>query len=228
MQDKKEFKVKLGDIIQLQRIPDDGQERMNARIIGHARNQSIIISAPRVEGRLPMLREGQRFVVRMLQGSRVSAFESEVLKYLITPYPHVHLSQPEDVESIVVRGARRVETSLVVSVQAEHVEPDTTPGSANMLNTSATGALIQTDHQLGEPGDKMIISLELTVASIQKYLRIAAIIRNLSTPAQRLQEGSKDTSNLFRHGVEFLNVNDEQRLILSAFIHEQIVLQMEE
>ncbi|HEY9051076.1 MAG TPA: flagellar brake protein, partial [Gammaproteobacteria bacterium] len=167
MRDKIDFRVKLGDLVQLQFIPEDGRDRLNAKIIGHAPNKSLIISAPSVGGKLPILKENQPFVVRMLQGSRVYGFQSVVLKYYTLPYPHLHLKQPENIECIQVRGAQRVNTSLVISV---HTADDKT-FSVTMLNTSASGGLLQAREVLGKLNDRVSISLELNISGIQKYLR---------------------------------------------------------
>ncbi len=219
MQDKNSFKVRLGDKVQLQFIPEDSRERLNARVIGHMPGKALIISAPSVNGKLILLRENQHFVVRMLRGNQVYGFNSEVLKYYTVPYPHVHLSQPADIESITVRGSRRVNTTLVVSVK----DPQGKTVSATMLNTSATGALIKCGKPLGELNDVLQISIELTVSGIQKYLRFEATIRNLTQPEQ-----SQIDDTDYRYGVQFGELDDDQRLLLNAFVHEQLVLEMEE
>lgn len=219
MQDKKTFKVKLGDGVQLQFIPEDNRERLNAKVIGHMPGRALIITAPSVGGKLTILRENQRFVVRMLRGNQIFGFESEVLKYYTLPYPHVHLSQPKEIESITVRGSRRVNTELVTSVKG----PGDAQVSATMLNTSATGALIRCHQALGELNDNLQISLELSISGIQKYLRFHAVIRNLTQPGS----GTEDDKD-YRYGVQFHDLDDDQRLMLNAFVHEQIVQQMED
>jgi len=222
MEDKKEFKVKLGDPIQLQFVPLDGRERLTAKVIGHSPNKSLIISAPSVNGKLPLLKENQPFVVRMLQGNDVYGFESSIIKYYSVPYPHVHLRHPTDIECITVRGSRRVETEIVVSVTTAS-NPDKSL-SISMLNTSATGALLQTKKELGKLDDELNISIELEIASIKKYLRIKAIVRNISTPEDR----DDDEDMLNKYGVQFLDLNDEQKLVINAYVYEQIVIHMQE
>jgi len=217
MEDKKDFKVKLGDLVQLQFIPLDGRERLTAKVIGHSPNKSIIISAPSVNGKCPLIKENQPFVVRMLQGNDVYGFESSVLKYYSIPYPHVHLSQPKDLECITVRGSQRVETEIVVSVTTRQA-PDKVL-SISMLNTSATGALLQTKIELGKIRDELNISIELIIANIKKYLRIKAIIRNISTP-------DEEDDKLNKYGVEFLELTDDQKLVINAYVYEQIVIHM--
>ena len=223
MDDKNVFKVKLGDPVQLQFVPDDGRERLSAKIIGHAPNKSLIISAPvGSTGKLALLRENQPFVIRMLQGNRIYGFESEILKYYTLPYPHVHLSHPKEVESIVVRGARRIDTTnLVVSVQ---FDAQKTPVSATLRNISMSGALMQCKQALGKLDDKISFSIELEISGMQKYLRINAIIRNLSTPEDRKDDADKN----FRHGLQFLELDEDQRLYITAYVHEQTIKQLED
>lgn len=225
--EKVDFKVKLGDHIQLQFIPEDGRERMGAKVIGHAPGKSLIISAPQASGGMPILREGQYFVIRMLQGSKVLGFESSVLKYATVPYPHVHLSQPKSVESIVVRGSRRVNTQLVVSVLKDGSDK---PLSASMLNTSVSGTLLQTDSPIGGLNEKLSISVELTVAGFQKYIRITGIIRNVSAPEDQTAQGNnnEEQDKIFRYGLEFIDLDEEDQLILHGYVHEQLVSQMED
>lgn len=219
---KKDFRVNLGDPIQLQFIPEDNRERLSAKVIGHVQGASLIISAPRVNGKLPLLKENQPFIVRMLQGNNVYGFESAILKYYSIPYPHVHLSHPKDVECIVVRGSRRVETEVIVSVSNN--ANDEKPISVSMLNTSATGALLQSKTVLGELNDELTISIELEVVNIKKYLRIKAIIRNVSTPEDR----DDKTDLLNKYGVQFMDLSEDQKLIVNAYVYEQIVQHMED
>ena len=221
--EKTDFKVKLGEQIQLQYIPEGGRERLNAKVIGHAPGKSLIITAPRVSGSAPLLREGQYFVIRMLQGSKVYGFESSVLKYFATPYPHVHLSQPSSVECIVVRGSRRVTSQHIVSVQKVNSEDAV---SATMINTSVTGTLLKADIPLGQMENKLDISVELLVAGFQKYIRVTGIIRNVSKPEDRDEDQEND--NAYRYGIEFLNVDEEDQLILHGYVYEQIVNQIED
>ena len=93
-----------------------------------------------------------------------------------------------------------------------------------MLNTSATGALIQCHQAVGELEDELLISLELQISSMQKYLRIRAVIRNLILPENNEESADDD----YRYGVQFVELDEDQRLILNAYVHEQVVLQLEE
>jgi len=221
MHQKPAFRVHLGDPVQLQFIPDDSRDRLSARVIGYSPGNSLIISAPRVNGKLTFLKEHQPFIVRMMQGNDVYGFESTVLKYYSSPFPHVHLRHPRDIERITVRSSRRVDTELLVLVKLA-ADPERSL-SASMINSSATGALLQLKAPLGELEDELSISLELVIAGITRYLRIKAIIRNITLP-----DDSDNGNQLYKYGVQFNELNDEQTLLINAYVYEQIVLQMED
>jgi len=232
-ENKTEFKVKLGDLVQMQFIPEDGRERLNAKVIGHSPNRSLIISAPKAGGTFPLLRENQLFVIRMLQGNKVYGFESEVLKYYNTPYPHIHLSHPKDVECITVRSSRRVSSQQVVSIHLESANENDAPISGNMVNSSVTGTLLQSDCELGELKDTLEISVELIIAGIRKYIRITGIIRNISTPEDRRAEFGNSKENpeddgIYKYGVEFIDLDEDDQLVLHGYVYEQIVKKMED
>lgn len=216
MEEKSDLKVKLGDIVQLQYIAFSDRERLNAKVIGYAPNKSLILSAPVVMGSAPFLQEKQKFIVRMMRGSQVYAFESVVLKYLTSPYSHVHMSQPEKIEAIQVRNARRVNTEIIISVQKQGSDNQL---PATMLNTSLTGALIKTDKPLAENGDQLVISAEFVFNDFQKYLRLNAIVRNVTV---------SDNNETYRYGVEFQNLDNDQKLILHGYVYDLIVREMEE
>ncbi|MDH5766236.1 MAG: flagellar brake protein [Gammaproteobacteria bacterium] len=216
MRDKPVLKAKHGDLVQLQYAPPlVDAERLNARLIGYVTGKSLILSAPTVSGTTPFLQEKQKFIVRMMCGSQVYAFESEILKYLTSPYTHVHLSYPQSIETMQVRNAQRVNTEITVSVQLSE-SGDSMP--ATMLNTSLTGALIKTDKINAKKGDTLIISAEFPFYEFKKYLRLTAVIRNVTTVAE---------NQSFRYGVEFLDIDDDQKLILHGYVYDQLVTQLE-
>lgn len=222
MTEKQNFNVKLGDLIQLQFVPQNGRERLTAKVIGYSPKKSIIISAPSVNGKLPLLKEHQPFVVRMLQGNNVYGFESSVLKYYSVPYPHLHLSHPTELECITVRDSRRIDTEIVVSTTT--ISEPNKHITTSMLNTSATGALLQCKKELGLLDDELNISVEFEIAGIKKYLRLKAIIRNISTPDDN--DNSDDPLN--KYGVQFLDMTDDQALVINAYVYEQIVIHMKD
>ena len=98
--------LQIGDVLQLQFAPpSENVERFAATLIGFVPGQSLVITTPRKNARPIIVRDGQSFTVRMLQGSNIFGFVAQVLNASSKPYPHLHLSYPSDVESAVVRNA---------------------------------------------------------------------------------------------------------------------------
>jgi len=64
-----------------------------------------------------LLQDGVQFVVRSLSGKSVLAFQAEVMKSCMVPYPYVHLRIQRMPERMVVRNAHRVHVKLIASVR---------------------------------------------------------------------------------------------------------------
>ncbi|MET0026173.1 MAG: flagellar brake protein [Candidatus Thiodiazotropha sp.] len=205
--------LQIGDVLQLQFAPpSENQDRFSATLIGFLPNQSLVITTPRKSGNPIIVREGQSFTVRMLQGSNIFGFVSRVLQVSSKPYPHLHLAYPGEVESAVVRNAPRVPTEL----QATLIRP----GGANqeehypviISDISSTGARVIDRKKLGEVGSVIQISQTLAVCGGEDILKVLAVIRNI-------REIPDASGNLrYLHGVEFRGLNRFQQLILCSYV----------
>ncbi len=65
------LKLQVGDMVQLQRVSPEHDDRFNVRVIGYLTGQSLLVTAPTINGKVQIIRDGQGFVVRMLHGSDV-------------------------------------------------------------------------------------------------------------------------------------------------------------
>ncbi|MET0089516.1 MAG: flagellar brake protein [Candidatus Thiodiazotropha sp.] len=205
--------LQIGDVLQLQfASPSENQDRFSATLIGFLPNQSLVITTPRKSGNPIIVREGQSFTVRMLQGSNIFGFVSRVLQVSSKPYPHLHLAYPGEVESAVVRNAPRVSTELQVTLIR--------PGGANqeehypviISDISSTGARVIDRKKLGEVGSVIQISQTLAVCGGEDVLKVLAVIRNI-------REVPDASGNLrYLHGVEFRGLNRFQQLILCSYV----------
>ena len=94
--------LQIGDVLQLQFVPpSEIMDRYAATLIGYLPGQSLIITTPRKQGNPILVREGQAFTVRMLQGSNVFGFNARVLKISSKPFPYLHLAYPAEVANPV-------------------------------------------------------------------------------------------------------------------------------
>jgi c-di-GMP-binding flagellar brake protein YcgR len=209
--------LQLGDVLQLQFAPpSDIQDRYATKLIGLMSGQSLIITAPRKQGKTIMVREGQAFTVRMLQGSNIFGFVARVLKVSAKPFPYLHLAYPNDVETAVVRNAPRVSTEIHATT-SKPLEGDTTEQAVIIADISTTGARVMHSQQLGEVGTVIQVTHPIPVCGGEDILKVMGMIRNVREVTQ--EKGRP----VFMHGIEFRGLTRFQELLLCAYVSGGIV-----
>ncbi len=208
-----EFKHCIGNSIQLQFYPGNEDDRHYVRFLGFQQGKSIIVTTPRVDGVALRVDNEQKFIVRMVSGNSAKGFTSTTIHSTSRPYPHLHLTYPETLESITVRKAERIECSLIVSVQNEMPGKMDQEGiSASMDNISTAGAQLTTPEIIGDVGDDISITCKVNVAAMPQYLNISGVIRRHNVHGDKNQ-----------FGIEFLMPENHDKLVLHAFIYEQML-----
>lgn len=202
----------VGSPLQLQAIGTADSPRYQVRTIGYLPGSSLVITTPQQDGRVALVRSGQVFNVRMLRGDTVMGFTAQALKVTNTPYPHVHLSYPKEIERIVVRNARRV--SAGINAQARNINdgPDGPKRVVSFVDLSMTGAKLAAERPLGAVGESLHLNFEIEVAGKLEQLSLLGTIRNL---AVRDRENIGDGYN---HGVQFTKLNRFQQLLLHGWV----------
>jgi c-di-GMP-binding flagellar brake protein YcgR len=204
--------LQVGDVLQLQFAPpSDIQDRYATTLIGLLPGQSLIITAPRKQGKTIMVREGQAFTVRMLQGSNIFGFVARVLKVSAKPFPYLHLAYPDDVETVVVRNAPRVSTEIHATV-SKPLEGDTTEQAVIIADISNTGARVMHSEKLGEVGTVIQVTHPVLVCGGEDTLKAMGVIRNVRDMKQ--EKGDP----VFVHGIEFRGLTRFQELLLCAYV----------
>lgn len=210
--------LEIGEIIQLQLMAPGVTERHPVKVIGCLPGHSIIVSTPEHRGKVILVREGQRFAVRMLTGGSVYGFVSSVLRSTTQPYPYLHLSYPTAIESTVVRNAPREPIQIEALVRnTKEPRDDAHRVPAQLVDLSNTGACLSVSSRFAEIGDMLELQMRLKVYQVEEDLAIAADVRNLSPP-----EGGKegDSGSSYRYGVEFRTLNAYQKLLIYSFVLE--------
>ena len=211
-----ELKHSIGDTLQLQFSPGNAEDRYYVKLIGFLENKSIVVTTPRLDGSALKIQTDQLFIVRMISGNSAQGFTATALHSTTRPYPHMHLTYPKDLESITVRKAERVNCKLIVTVQNEEPERSLGDGkSASMEDISTAGSQLFTAESIGKKGDTITINSKVSVADIEQYLTISGVIRRVVEP---VEEGVK-----FEYGVEFILLEDKDKLLLHGFVYEQMM-----
>ncbi|MCW8899291.1 MAG: flagellar brake protein [Gammaproteobacteria bacterium] len=211
-----DLRQNVGDTLQLQFSPNKKDERFYVKLIGFLENKSILVTTPRSDGVPLRIPAEQKFIVRMISGNSAQGFSAQAIHATSHPYPHLHLTYPKDLESITVRKAERVNCKLIVTVQNVESENTTADGrSASMQDISTAGSQLLSNDTLGEVGDTITINSKVNVADIEQYLTISGKIR-------RAVEKENSKSGKYEYGIEFILLEDKDKLLLHGFVYEQM------
>jgi c-di-GMP-binding flagellar brake protein YcgR len=205
-----DVKWTVGETLYLQSA-DHSEIRYNVRLIGFVKNKTVFVTAPMLEGKFEFIREGQTFIARAFAGKKAFAFVCSAVKSMHVPHPYLLLSYPRQVRCTVVRRGIRAQVKLIAALAIEN--PPRVIG-ATLTDLSTGGASCATKEPVGQHGDVIRIKFKVHVADNDEYLDLAAILRSVA--ASENGEGVK-------HGFEFLDVSVQEKLILSAFVHQTVV-----
>jgi hypothetical protein len=204
-----------GTALQLQLTVPEKAPRHMVRLIGSLPAGSLVVTTPTVNGKVQLVREGQRFNVRVLKGERVVGFIAQVLFVALKPYAHLHLEYPSEFEQIVIRNASRVRTELPAQVQNAGDSGDKAGlKPATIIDLSETGAGLATSEALGRSGDMLQLQFKLYVSGGEETLSVMAEICS-STP--------REDAKGFVSGVAFRAMNRFQQVLLHAWVTRRLL-----
>lgn len=205
-----EVRWQIGETLYLQ-LQDNSTVRYSVKLIGFVKGKTVFVSAPTLDGKFELIRDGQSFIVRAFAGKKAYAFIAAAVKSVHTPHPYLHLSYPKQLRCTVVRQTARVTVRLIVAIVLG--EPERTAAGV-ITDLSMGGASAVAKNPLGRKGESGTVKVKLHVADQDSFLVLQAILRSVA-PAEGV-EG-------YRHGFEFIEVTAHDRLILSAFVHQTLV-----
>ncbi len=217
-----DIQLRIGESLQLQSNLEQSQGRYYVKLIGYNKGRSLLVSAPMVDGRVQLIRDGQTFVVRAFSGKSVYAFSASVLKSTSTPYSYLHLTYPAEVRGIVVRRGSRADVKVIAAaVRTSSGDEASIPGL--ITNISTNGCLFQSRTCMGQKGDAVTVKFKTVVNEVETYLVLDGVIR-MVTSLQLSESSAPET----QHGVEFLKFQAQDKVSLSAFVYQELLHQVAE
>ncbi|MDY6891984.1 MAG: flagellar brake protein [Pseudomonadota bacterium] len=194
------------------------RQRFTVQLIGLKKNQSLLVTRPKLTSP-GLLHAGTRFTARLMSGNYLCSFETRLLQVQSQPFPYWHLAYPKQVELRRVRQHTRVAVNLAVRIEADECA---LPGSGAAITAccrdlSLSGARIDAARALGQPGDALFVTARVSVAGMDQMLLLPARICSQQQSAAGLLAA-------FSHGVEFIDLEEETRLVLAGFIYQQQLL----
>lgn len=215
-----ELKLTYGYPLQLQTAMSLGQpERFSCRLIGCLPGRSVLLSVPKQSGKLIKFRIGQKIVVRLMIDNGIGIFACTVESQTQDPYPILHLSYPESVTFKGIRGATRIVVREKVNVMNIATE-GTHKVSGFISDMSISGARVELGSDIAEIGDTLELRGQVDIRDVTRDLILTGIVRSRVDPTDNLDEGV-----LVSYGLEFIKQSDDQRLVMYAYVFNQMALQ---
>ncbi len=213
-----DMNLTYGCPLQLQSSNSAGQpERFSCRLIGCLPGRSILLSVPKVGGKLIRFRSGQKIVTRLMVDNGIGIFASVVETQTADPYPILHIAYPENVSFKGIRGATRVAIRVPVAIVNLTTESDNIrPGA--IIDISISGARIEVVGKVGEIGNSLQLSLKVNIAGITRDLSVESIIRSRVEPEPKV--GGQEEA--VTYGIQFTESNEDRLLLLYAYVYSQI------
>ncbi len=209
---EKILNLHVGNTLQLQRVSPEFTDRYTVTLIGYFEGRGLIVTTPLVHEKVQFIKEGMRFAVRILHGSKVMGFISVVTHSATKPYPHLHLSYPEDIESLAVRNAERINTNLPAMVRnTQDADDEDSWQPALVKDLSMTGARLESLEPLGKRGDRLVLKFEVDVCGEKEQITVLTDICNRSLVSHL---GDPDDSR-YCCGISFQQVNRFQEVMLN-------------
>lgn len=209
-----DIRLQIGDALQLQGMT--GQERYYVKLIGYTPGGSVLVSTPTLDGRVQLMREGQGFIARAFSGRSAFAFNTAVHRVCNVPYPYLHLSFPKIIEGVAVRREARVRLRVIASVTSGSGSGEPVP--AVISDLSPSGARIEAREALADKGDTLQVSFRLRFDQDDAYFVSDAIVRSV----RREHRGAEYSELQVMHGVEFVGMQPNERLLLRTLILQRL------
>ncbi len=211
-----DMKLIYGYPLQLQTSNGAGQpERFSCRLIGCLPGRSILLSVPKLAGKLVRFRAGQKVVARLMVDNGIGIFVSVVDVQTADPYPILHISYPDNVSFKGIRGATRVAIDEPVQMRNLNTPSDEIL-QGSVVDVSVTGARIEAMSDFGEIGNKIQVTMRVGVANIIRDLSLEAFIRSSG------EVDPQNAESVVAYGVEFIEPDEDRRLLLYAYVYAQI------
>lgn len=214
-----ELKPQVGEKLQLELRSPAG--RVSSTLLGFKEGASLMVTMATGGGRAPMVKEGQRLTARMICGNYIAAFSTRILKIHHTPFSYWHLEYPTQLEVRRIRKHTRVPVNLRVSM--DEFEEGSSPAGVwpchgFCTDISLVGACIEVSSPLGRVGDQLYVTLRVSVADIDQVILAPVVVRNVN-------QIESDPLTIYRHGVEFMQLDEDTRLILASFVYQQFLVE---
>lgn len=164
-----ELGLQIGSPIQIQLV-DDESKRYSVQLIGFVRYEALILSAAKsADTDLGMvLKDTQPLILRFMTAKGAVAFRTHIIKKHLTPYPHIHVAIPKEVESVAV------ETKPIIATEkpATFINDDESsrPRGVTLTGISPEQIMLTDVSRLADAGQSVTVTMSFRFAGLNNVL----------------------------------------------------------
>jgi hypothetical protein len=197
---------------------DERSESFASFVVGVINEKRyLILSTPVSKGGLlvPISRD-EVWMIRLFNATTVFRFKSRVVKVALDPVPHLHIELPQIIERRMVRRQPRALASLPAALHRPNG-----PGAV-IVDISTNGVRLAAEATTSLQKDA-VVPICTTVAMMDREFPLTLTGRITAT------FGATDANypSVNFYGVQLEDVNDTAALVLHAFVHEQLTLELD-
>jgi len=214
-----DLKLFYGDPVHLQIVESEDQQKYPCKLIGCVQGKTILMTPPVAAKKYVRVWAGQKVQLRIMVANGICLFNSTIEYISQQPYPYIHIAYPPAVVFKEIRSATRVDDSLPINVTNTVALGETPVSEGIYADISLSGARIALKEAIGEVSDEIKIEAKVEIAGVCRKLDCNAVIRS------RIERSTKEQDNDFPavYGVEFIELTDEQKLLLSSYVFSRMV-----
>lgn len=203
--------VRVGDLLVLQDA-NGGQYRLP--LVGYVRGQGLIMGPPSNQSGLVALPEGQVLSLRFFSRRHAYVFKAAVAKNTFVPFPLMFLDYPQPGHGQEIRKNTRVTVEVIAVAACGAISRPVV-----IEDISVTGARVRAKDAIAAVGADVTLNFKIQVAGAATLMTVPGVLRS---SAKKDEKGEPR----WYCGVEFAAVDRDQALKLSAYVHEQMALQV--
>lgn len=204
------------------------KERHTVSVVGYLPNNTLITTAPIINGKKIPLPDASNITARFMMGTRVCAFVSKVKKAPQDNKAYYHIPYPEVIESSVIREKVRMETSLIAAAKPiNHKKSIEAVDSGILIDLSLGGAKLVSKNDFGYENHFFDLVFKVDVADCNQIMNITCEIKlqeiKASEEIRNTISNDTDIANLeadylYVYNLKFDKLSKNELILLTAFI----------
>ena len=208
-----EMCLKIGDKVLIETAHNHHQPNMRlaTKVIGWLESRSLLLALPLKATQSGLVKVSEQVLLRAFNGQNAFAFSSAVIKIEHFPFTYLHLSFPKKISALEIRSSIRQSVNIPVTLTIEGMGDV----SGHILDLNMTGACVSTPIPLTDESP-LRFTLHFDCHGVAFSLRLESQLRSTKI----IQD--KDGMSHHQSGLEFQNLEPNDRLTLSSLLWQQM------